>query len=158
MSKIQDQLKKLGSENPPSNWRDKVQYRKENKDWLKKSGRIALKVLDILEEKGWSQAKLARELDVTPQQVTKIVRGTGDFKLSTISKLEKVLNTQLLVVLRSDEEIVKIKEVEEAVESKHNYSTVKQSTVLQVSYRKAKETKNETGFEPYDPDDELLEM
>ena len=106
MSKTEKKLKNLAAQNPPSNWKEKVAYRKENKAWIRKATRISLRVLDALDEKGWSQAQLARALEVTPQQVTKIVKGQSDFKLSTISKLEAVLGIQLQVVLAHDEQVM----------------------------------------------------
>lgn len=103
MSKTEEKLKNLAAQNSPSNWKEKVAYRKENKAWIRKATRISLRILDALDEKGWSQAQLARALEVTPQQVSKIVKGENDFKLSTISKLESVLGIQLQVILGPDE-------------------------------------------------------
>src|SRR5690554_6381557 len=106
MSKTEEKLKHLAAQNPPSKWKEKVTYRKENKAWIRKATRISLRVLDALDEKGWSQAQLARALEVTPQQVTDIVKGENDFKLSTVSKLEAVLGIQLQVVLAPDEQVM----------------------------------------------------
>ncbi|KYG85257.1 hypothetical protein AWW67_16225 [Roseivirga seohaensis] len=116
MSKIEEKLNKLAAENPVSDWKKQIEYRKANKGWLKKSGRVALRVLDALDDKGWSQAELARQLEVSPQQVTKIVKGQSDFKFSTIDKLEKVLGIQLQAILFSDEIVIK-KERKEYLEN-----------------------------------------
>tara|TARA_R110002096_G_scaffold176557_2_gene352879 strand:- start:1807 stop:2289 length:483 start_codon:yes stop_codon:yes gene_type:complete len=106
MNKTEEKLKSQAAKSPASNWKQKVAFRKENKAWLKKSTRVALRVLDALEEKGWSQSDLARELGVTRQQVSKLVKGQSDFKLSTVSQLEKVLNIQLQVILLDNEEVM----------------------------------------------------
>lgn len=135
MSKIEKKIHELGSKNPDSKWKERIEYRRANKGWLRKSGRVALRVLAVLDEKGWSQAELARQLNVTPQQVTKYLKGQSDFKFSTIDKLEKVLGIQLQAILMSDEVVVKNEETQEAV-TVHNYSPVSSLSVLQVSYKR----------------------
>lgn len=107
MSKTEEKLKNLAAVNPASTWKEKVVYRKENKAWLKKSTRISLRILDALEDKGWNQTDLANALGVTRQQISKLVKGGNDFKLSTISKLEEVLGIQLQAILAGSEQIVK---------------------------------------------------
>ncbi len=106
MSKTEEKLKKLAAENPASSWKEKVAFRKENKAWLKKSTRISLRILDALEVKGWNQTDLANALDVTRQQVSKLVKGGNDFKLSSITKLEEVLEIQLLAILADNEQVL----------------------------------------------------
>src|SRR5690554_4697093 len=106
MSKTEEKLKHLAAQNSPSKWKEKVAYIKDNKAWIRKATRISLRVLDALDAKGWSQAQLARALEVTPQQVTKIVKGENDFKLSTVSKLEAVLGIQLQIILAPDEQVM----------------------------------------------------
>ncbi|MFT7381132.1 MAG: ribosome-binding protein aMBF1 (putative translation factor) [Roseivirga sp.] len=157
MSKIEEKLKKLAAENPVSDWKKQIEYRKANKGWLRKSGRVALRVLDALDEKGWSQAELARQLEVSPQQITKIVKGQSDFKFSTIDKLEKVLGIQLQAILMTDEVVVKNEEVEEEITTEHNYSSVNPSLVMQVTHRRTNDDQ-ESSFVEYDADEDLREM
>jgi ribosome-binding protein aMBF1 (putative translation factor) len=88
------------------NWMEHVAWRKANKAWLRKSAAIALRILDALEELNWKKAKLAQEMGVSPQQVSKYVRGEENFKLETLCNLEKVLGIELVTVLQSDEEVV----------------------------------------------------
>jgi ribosome-binding protein aMBF1 (putative translation factor) len=106
MNKTEEKIKILAAENPASTWNEKVTYRKENKAWLKKSTRISLRILDALEDKGWNQTDLAKALGVSRQQVSKLVKGRNDFKLSTISKLEEVLGIQLQAILIVGEQVV----------------------------------------------------
>lgn len=103
MNKTEQKIKALASEHPASKWKEKVEFRKANKATLRQAAKVALRLLDALEEKGWSQAQLAKALEVTPQQVSKLVKGQSDFKFSTIEKLEKVLGIKLHVVLAEDE-------------------------------------------------------
>jgi len=116
MNKTEEKIKQLAAQTPASSWKEKVAYRKENKVWLRKATRVSLRVLDALDEKGWSQAQLARALEVTPQQVTKIVKGENDFKLSTISKLEAVLGIQLQVILAPGKQVITEEEIRARVQ------------------------------------------
>lgn len=115
MNKTEESIKKLAAKNSASSWKEKVAYRKANKAWLRKATRISLRVLDAIDDKGWSQAHLARELEVTPQQVSKIIKGESDFKLSTISKLEEVLGIELVAVLSTEEVVMSEESIQKRV-------------------------------------------
>ena len=88
------------------NWIADVAWRKANKAWLGKSAEIALRILDALDELNWKKAKLAQEMGVSPQQVSKYVKGEENFKLETRCNLEKVLGIELVTILQKDEEVV----------------------------------------------------
>lgn len=75
---------------------DEAKWRRVNKEWLSKSFDIALGVLSAMKAKGWNQKKLAAEMNVSTQQVSKIVKGKENFTLQTIAKLERVLNVNLI--------------------------------------------------------------
>lgn len=81
-----------------SEWRDRVDSRHKDADWLKKSAMIAVKVLSRLHELGMSQKQLAEVLRVSPQYVSKIVKGQQNLTLETISKLERILGMELVTV------------------------------------------------------------
>jgi ribosome-binding protein aMBF1 (putative translation factor) len=106
MSELKKKIADLVSESSQSSWKEKVEWRKANKAWLRKSADIALRILDALEDLGWNKARLAGELGVSPQQVSKYVKGEENFKLETICNLEKVLGVELISVLQSDEEVI----------------------------------------------------
>jgi ribosome-binding protein aMBF1 (putative translation factor) len=95
----------------------KIVWRKANKDWLRKSVDIALRIMDALDDLGWNKARLAKELGVSPQQVSKYVKGEENFKLETICKLEKVLGIELITILTSDQEVVSTQETNMLSES-----------------------------------------
>jgi len=89
---------------------------------LRKSADIALRILDAVEDLGWNKARLAEEMGVSPQQVSKYVKGEENFKLETICNLEKALGVDLITILQADKE-VSIKSEEALVnEPKTNYS------------------------------------
>lgn len=107
MSGTEDKLRKIAKPAPEGGWKDRVKFRNENKGWLKKSSAIALRVLERLDTLGWSQVRLARELGVSRQMVSKIVKGQEKFNIETITNLEEALGIQLMAILMSDEEVVK---------------------------------------------------
>ena len=78
-----EKLKQI-SEPAPSNWREKAQWRKDNRDWLRKSGRIAVAVLEAIDaDPDMSQAKLAEKMGVTKQYISKIVKGQENLSLQS---------------------------------------------------------------------------
>lgn len=89
-----DKLNKIST--PDTTWRDSAIYRQENREWLRKSAKIALVVLRALKDKSMSQKNLAKLLDVTPQQINKIVKGKENLTLETICKLERALDIKII--------------------------------------------------------------
>ncbi len=76
-------------------WLENVECRKQNQEWLKKSAAIALAVSRKLREQGMTQKDLADLLNISAQQVSKLLKGRENLTLETISKLEAVLNLEL---------------------------------------------------------------
>lgn len=95
---VKDLDKKLDALAQPSSKeaRNAAKQRVENRDWLRKSFEISLKVLSVLKQKGWNQKQLAEAMGVSPQQVSKIVSGKENFTLQTIASLENILGMQLI--------------------------------------------------------------
>lgn len=95
---VKDLDKKLNALAEPASAKavNDAKWRRENKDWLAKSFDIAIGVLAAMKAKGWNQKKLAEEMDVSEQQVSKIVKGKENFTLQTITKLERVLDVKLV--------------------------------------------------------------
>ena len=73
----------------------KAKKRRKNRSWQRKSQGIASRVLTTLKEQNMQQKELAEALDVSPQQVSKIVKGRENLTLQTITKLEQVLGISL---------------------------------------------------------------
>lgn len=97
MSDIRKKIEEIAVDDT-SGWREKARYRRENRDWLRKSKKIAVRILNALDEKGMQQKQLAEAMGVSPQQVSKIVKGKQNLTLETIAKLEGVLDIQLFEV------------------------------------------------------------
>ena len=89
----------------------------KNRERIRESQRIAMMVLSRLDEWGWSQRRLAEELQVSPQQVTKIVKGKENLTLETIVKLQSILKIGILSSFydQYNEEISTSKKYEEIV-------------------------------------------
>jgi antitoxin component HigA of HigAB toxin-antitoxin module len=81
----------------PSKWRDEANWRRENKVWLRHSQHIAVKMLSFMKRENLTQHAMAERMNCTQQYVSKILRGTENLTLETLSKLEEVMQTQLIV-------------------------------------------------------------
>lgn len=73
-----------------------AQYLRDNWYWLKYSYAIAVKVIDRLEEKQWTQKQLAEFMGCTQQHVSSLIKGKVNMTLETIAKLENALQMDLL--------------------------------------------------------------
>src|SRR5262245_52776453 len=95
MSKLKKKLGKITSPTA-SGWKTSAEYRRNNK-WLRYSSEIARRVLAAIEgNKDLNQSKLAAQLNVSSQQVSKIVQGRENLTLETIYKLSKALDVELI--------------------------------------------------------------
>lgn len=79
-----------------TNWRENAQWRRENRRWLRYSGFIAIMVMHRLEELKMSQKELAEKMKCSPQYVSKLLKGSENLTLDTISKLEECLDLDLV--------------------------------------------------------------
>jgi DNA-binding Xre family transcriptional regulator len=94
---------KLVSKEPASDKIVKdILFYEENKEWLDRSANIAIKILSTLRHNRKenrfpnTQKDLAELMNITPQQVNKMVKGTENLTLETISRIEKALDIQLI--------------------------------------------------------------
>lgn len=79
-----------------TNTLERNRERIKNRLMLRESQKIAIKVLTKLDELKWTQRDLANALNVSPQQVTKIVSGKENLTIDTQIKLQNVLNIPIL--------------------------------------------------------------
>jgi ribosome-binding protein aMBF1 (putative translation factor) len=96
MNNLKEKLSTLVSDQP-SDWKAKAKYRRDNRDWLKKSAAIAVLVLDALKAQNLSQKELAERMSISPQQISKIVKGQENLTLETISNLEIALGIEIIL-------------------------------------------------------------
>lgn len=80
----------------PSNWRKEAEQRQADKEWLRYSQMIAVKMLDKMEELGFTQKMLAEKMGCSQQYVSKILRGKENLSLETLCKIEDALDLQIV--------------------------------------------------------------
>ena len=90
-----EKLYSLASDQP-SDWKAKALYRRENRAWLKKSAIIAVRVLDALNAQYLSQKELAERTNISPREISKIVKGQENLTLKAISNLGIALEIQII--------------------------------------------------------------
>ena len=97
MDKVLEKLKRHQSETP-SKWREEAEFRRANKSWIRRSQKIAIKILSKMRESGISQTELAHKMGCSQQYVSKILKGQENLSLETISKIEDSLGLSLIIV------------------------------------------------------------
>lgn len=80
----------------PSKWREEAEWRQANKAWLRHSQHIAVMVLAFMKNENLTQTAMAERLNCTQQYVSKILHGTENMSLETITKLEIVTGQQFI--------------------------------------------------------------
>ena len=88
-------LKAQASETP-SKWREKAEWRYANKAWLRYSQRIAMMMLDKMEELGLTQKSVAERMGCSQQYISRVLKGTENLSIETISKIEAALGLEIL--------------------------------------------------------------
>jgi len=81
----------------PSQWRNEAEYRRENKTWLRYSQHVALLMQNKMDKMNLTQKELAAQMFVSPQYVSKILKGRENFSLETLAKIEDILHINILV-------------------------------------------------------------
>lgn len=104
----EEYLKALTQSSSTVDWLKVAEELEENKAWLERSAKIAFAVLSLLREKQMTKQELAERMGVKAQYVSRIVKGTENLTLETISKLEIALGASLLEVADVSASIVAI--------------------------------------------------
>jgi len=78
-----------------STWKFKLARIKSSRLWAADMARIAVRILNYLEDNGRSQRWLADQLGVSPQQITKIVKGRQNLSWGKIKEIEAVIDIKL---------------------------------------------------------------
>lgn len=90
----------------PSKWIEESNKRFEDKEGLRYSQQVAVRILRTLREKKLSQKDLAELLQVTPQTVNKWMNGSENFGFFTIGKIEKALEIKLMHIYENNNTLV----------------------------------------------------
>lgn len=89
-----ERLKKFESPTP-SKWREEAQWRRANRSWLRRSQAVAMKMLDKMEQMGWTQQQVADKLGCTQQYVSRMVKGSENLTMEMLSKIEDDLDIRV---------------------------------------------------------------
>lgn len=73
-----------------------------NRQWLRASQEVAMKILDKLEALNWSQKDLAEKMGVSPQYINKVVKGKENLTLDTLVRLQNMLDMPVLASYYED--------------------------------------------------------
>ncbi len=95
MKEIQDRLSAYRS-STPSQWREKALGRQANKEWLRYSQKIAMMMLDKMEELGMTQKDVAERMGCSQQYVSRVLKGSENLSIETIFKIETALGLHIL--------------------------------------------------------------
>ncbi len=95
MNQIVNNLRKHQS-TTPSKWRERANWREENKSWLRHSQHIAMMMLDKMEELGMTQRVLAERMGCSQQYVSRILKGHEKLSIETMCKIEEALDLAIL--------------------------------------------------------------
>jgi transcriptional regulator with XRE-family HTH domain len=106
-----------------STWLKDADYRNDNSSWIEKSQLIALKILRTLRLKGLTQKDFAKQMAVSPQVVNKWLKGSENFTLQTICKIEDILGMSLLVDFNNVSDLVHTNV------SKNNFTKLKRDSI-----------------------------
>lgn len=95
MSEIVNNLRKHQSSSP-SRWRERAEWRQENKSWLRHSQHIAMMMLDKMEALGMTQREVAERMGCSQQYVSRILKGHENLSIETMCKIEEALDLAIL--------------------------------------------------------------
>ncbi|MDE6755418.1 MAG: helix-turn-helix transcriptional regulator [Muribaculaceae bacterium] len=80
----------------PSKWKENAEWRIANKSWLRYSQKIAMMMLDRMEELGLTQKSVAEKMGCSQQYISRILKGTENLSIETISKIESALGLKIM--------------------------------------------------------------
>jgi transcriptional regulator with XRE-family HTH domain len=83
MIRVVDKLREHQSPTP-SKWREKAEYRRANKEWLRRSQQIAMMMYDKMEQISMTQTALATRMGCSQQYVSKVLKGTENLSIGII--------------------------------------------------------------------------
>ncbi|MEE1207944.1 MAG: helix-turn-helix transcriptional regulator [Muribaculaceae bacterium] len=91
---IISKLRAYGSSS--SSWKEKARWRMSSKSWLRHSQKIAMLMLDRMEELGLNQQNIADKMGCSQQYISKILKGSENLSIETIDKIERALDIKIM--------------------------------------------------------------
>lgn len=121
MTNKEKYLKKIAGQK--SKALQQAMWRNENREWLKESQKLALKILMALDNKNMSQKDLAIAIGKSPQYVNKLLKGNEKFGFEILVKIQNALNIGLLSTFESSPKIHAVVSKERYNIERHTVST-----------------------------------
>lgn len=87
-------------------WQKIAEWNQDHAESLDDLVKIASRILETLKARDMTQKELAEKMDVSPQALTRIVKGRQNLTLQTIRKIEKALNISLITVHDRDSMVI----------------------------------------------------
>ena len=81
-----------------SYWITNAEYKIENKYWLDISANISIKIITELDKQNKTKDDFAKELNISKNKINKILSGSYNFDLITLSKICKILNIKFNLI------------------------------------------------------------
>lgn len=75
----------------PSTFVEDAKLRQENETWLRWPRRVALCIVDYMQENSLTRSDIAEKLGVSPQYVSRILSGNTNFSFKSIAEIERKL-------------------------------------------------------------------
>ena len=75
-----------------------AEFRKANRDWLRKSKEIALSIHYYLRTNHLTQKDLAEKMGVSPTYIGMLLKGSENLTLETITKVESAIGESLISI------------------------------------------------------------
>jgi len=77
--------------------RIQARIKPENRQFVRKNLEISQQISHLLEERGWAQKDLARVLGKQESEISKILSGLHNITLKTLTKIEVVLDGEVII-------------------------------------------------------------
>jgi len=101
--------KKAKPVDPNAKWLQIAKWNKEHADALEDYMIIAMRILSTLKERKMTQKELAKQLGVTPQALTRIMKGRQNLSLNKVRQIERVLGISIMNIKKKEKNLIKEK-------------------------------------------------
>jgi len=102
-----EKLKKISkTESKNTKWKEIAKWNQDHTESLEDYMIIASRISQSLKAKGMTQKELEKKLEVSPQALTRIMKGRQNLTLQSIRKIEKALDITLIAVHRHEPSMI----------------------------------------------------
>lgn len=133
--------KKSKSVKPDAKWKEIAKWNAEHADALEDYVIIAMRISSVLKERKMTQRNLAELLEVTPQALTRIMKGRQNITLNKIRKIERILDISLIDIKKDNEFSTTLRTVMIPVEIHYNLSKSVDLDILKNTLNKREQKK-----------------